>query len=439
MVAASFFAPVPTATTARWFVATLVAAALLLRLALALVLPYDGGPDERRRYPVTAQIYATGRTPRYGTETWHHYVVKPMLAYRLNALAAHFIPLALPLYIKLRLGSVLAGVAAVVAGYAAARALWPASVGRALAVAAVLAFYPQLVFLSSYLNADAYTIAANALLFWLLALAVRIKHLTLPLAVGIGGALGLVFLGRENGYAGFLLAGLALLPFAAEGHRYRRELLVAAAVALAFPVLFYAQQQLAYGSAFLPLLGGSGIAWVPPGWSVADAFARLPLDGFDYPVFHLIWSNPKHWAIFGAWLVPSAFGVFGYMDVWLPFHWYALFVLMVGASVAGWHRLSSLPASLSVGGVDHRRWLLAGSIVAILTLAAAVLRHNFSVIFQPQGRYLLPLAVPGAVWGVMGWYSAILGKSRGFWVAFGVSFVIMSGGYSFWKLLTFYG
>ncbi|MDO8560564.1 MAG: hypothetical protein Q7S23_06105, partial [bacterium] len=239
MVSASFPAPAPTATTARWLAATLVASALLLRLALAMVLPYDGGPDERRRYPVTAQIFATGRTPRYGVETWHHYVVKPMLAYRLNALAAHLVPLALPLYVKLRFGSALAGAAAVVAGYAAARALWPARAGRALAVAAVLAFYPQLVFLSSYLNADAYTIAVNALLFWLLALAARARRLGLPLAAGIGGALGLVFLGRENGYAGFLLAAMALLPFIAQGRRYRRELLAAAAVALAFPALFY--------------------------------------------------------------------------------------------------------------------------------------------------------------------------------------------------------
>ncbi|MDO8560102.1 MAG: hypothetical protein Q7S23_03675, partial [bacterium] len=211
----------------------------------------------------------------------------------------------------------------------------------------------------------------------------------------------------------------------------------AAAVALAFPALFYAQQQSVYGHAFLPLLAGSGIAWVPPGWSVADAYARLPVEGFDYPVVHLAWSNPSHWAALFALLIPSVFGLFGYMDIWLPLEWYIFFLAGVMLCLAGWCGRRPLAPE---GAPASRSWLFAGTAVALAALSAAVVRHNFSVIFQPQGRYLLALAVPGVLWLAAGWSRARFISVK-FKTELGASFVVLAvwgGCLTFWQLVRWY-
>lgn len=396
------------AMIARWWLLLIVAAGLVFRLALALALPYDGGTDERRRYPTTVYLYQHGRVPRYGDGTVEAqgFTARPVLPVRLAALLAHAVPDPLPLLVKLRLSAVLLGVLTVTLAYGCVRRLWPQDPPLAVAAAAIAAFHPQFLYVGSYLNDDAYTVAANTLLVFLLAVVHRRgARLNLGTAAALGGTLGVIFLGRQNGYVGFLLAagyGLSLLR--ADWRVNRAMLAVSLAVFLAFPTAFYLHQYLRLGIAYVPLAVGSGVAWVPPGWSVADAFAQLaPAGGLDYPIVRARWVDPLHWFLYLSALLPSSFGVFGYMDVFLPsplYSWYLVFLLAGVAGVLRWLRRIRRAGD----PVDSsRRWLLGSCAAAVAAMLLVVTYHNFTVLYQPQGRYLLPVLAPALLLLLLGW------------------------------------
>ncbi len=424
----------------RWWLLTVLIAAAALRLTLALVLPFDAAPDERWRFDVVSRIYATGRAPRYGQETGHHYVVKPIFGLRLNAYLARAIPGGLPLFHKLRFGSLAVSILTVLLAYAAARNLWPARPNRALALATVLAFHPQFLFIGSYLNADAYTIFANTLLLYLLTLAHRRGQLTPALAGAFGGGLGLLFLGRENGYAGFVFAAGYIGYLVWNNWRVNGRLLgLSLAIFLVFPTAFYLQQYLHYGKAFIPLVVGSGVAWVPPEWSVAQAYQSLDTAGFDYGVSHLHWSNGVEWVVFLAMIFTSSFGTFGYMDVGMPWPLYSGYLAAIVAGIVGLCRSVGVHPSAGSPAVRSLKWLLGSAAVAMATLVVVVIRHNFVVLFQAQGRYLLPLLVPAMLLFVMGWQRVFRHPGTAeVLTAFGAGFFVVSGSFTVWMLANLY-
>lgn len=388
--------------TARWWLLVIVILAVAVRLALILALPYDAGPDERRRYDVVRQIYTTGRAPRFGLDGGPHYVVRSVFGYRIAAGVAHLVPGDLPLFQKLRVSSALLGAATVIAAYAMVRQFFPRQPGLAAALAAVLAFHPQFLFLGAYVNADAYTILANVVLLLVLAYTNRQERLTFRSGVALGVALGLVFLGREYGWVGFVLAGAYLAGRLRQQFRATmRPAAFAGLIFLVFPLVFYLHQYSRYGTAYLPLLPKSGISWVPPGMTVAEAYQRYPLDDLDYPVFHLQWQSPADWWILLHPLFLSSFGLFGYMDVGLPERWYVWYLLVLAGGVFGGvrylrHRAADQPTA-------GPRALLASMVLAMVASVLVVVRHNFVVLYQPQGRYLFPVLVPALLLVLLGW------------------------------------
>ncbi|MDO8560103.1 MAG: hypothetical protein Q7S23_03680 [bacterium] len=422
-----------------YWCAMVVVITLALRVALAVAMPYDAGPDERYRYAVMGELYRTNRVPPYAGNGASHFVVKPVLGYRLNAWVAHAVPGALPLYVKLRFGSALVATLAVVLAYFAVRNLWPEFPARAGIVAALVGFHPKVLGLGMYLNADAYTLLAATLVFYLLTIVHRQGRFSQQLAIAVGLALGLVFLGRENGYAGFVLAagyGLWLL----RERENRWPLAAAVAVALAFPTIFYLQQMLSWGRAYVPFVVGSGISWIPPEYSVVEAY-RLPLgsSGFEWPVVHLGWWQPLHWLVFFVPLFTSSFVTFSYHLVDFPALWYSFFFLFATVSVVGWvHRARMVSPARSRSGLS-RRWLLGSAAAAVLAQIGAVAWLNFSVLHQPDGRYLLPLAVPALLLLLLGWQFAVRRSSLVRFVTFSaVAFFFMSSIYAAVTLLQSY-
>lgn len=427
--------------TARWWLLPILVAAVVLRLTLALVLPYDAGPDERRRFAFTERLYATGHALRYGSEGGPAYAVKPVFAYRINAWVARLVPGSLPLYVKLRFGSVLAGALVVGLAYVIARQLNPWQPALAAALSAVLAFHPQFMFISAYVNPDVYTVLANTVLLLVLSLAHRQGRLHAPLGVALGVALGLVFLGRENGYVGFILAGAyATWLLYRQFQASLRPLALATLVSLLFPVSFYLHQSSRYGTVYIPLLPDSGVSWVPPGWSVQQAYARLPLEGFDYPVFHLDWRQPAEWFVLITTLLFSSFGVFGYMDVGLPWFWYSWYLAVVVGGVVGLWRWLRCRWAQPDRRLTSRQALLASMALACAAIFFIVVRHNFVVLYQAQGRYLFPALVPLLLLLLLGWRQVARSREIGqALAASGVGFFVLGGSYSVWLLVRLYG
>lgn len=426
--------------TARrlWFAAVLIVA-IALRLVLVLVLPFDAGPDERYRYDVMSELYRTNRSPRYGSGG-PHFVVQPIFAYRLSAWVAHAVPGSLPLFVKLRFGSTVASALTVVLAYLISRNLWPARPGRAIALAALTAFFPKLLGLGTYLSADAFTVFASTLVLYTLAFIHRQGELRYGTAALLGVSLGLVFLGRGHGYGAVVLAagyGLWLLHY--QWRRNGFPLALAGAVVLAFPTAFYTHQYLTYGKAFIPLLVGSGISWVPPGFSIAEAYQRQLGAEYEWPVVHLGWWQPLHWVVFAVPLFTSSLVTFSYHWFDFPPVFYSLYLLFCLCSVAGWARSLRRRASSSSPADQSRRWLLFSAAAAGLALLGMVAWLNFYVLHQPDGRYLMPLAVPGLLGLLLGWRLAFpRADANRFVTAGGISFFIWSSLYSVWMIVRLY-
>lgn len=425
--------------TARWWLLIILIAAVTLRVVLVLVLPYDAGPDERRRYGVATAIYTTNHAPRYGSEGGPSYVVKPILSYRLNAWIARAVPGPLALLQKFRIGSTVIAALTILLAFALCRNLWPTRIDRALALATVLAFHPQFLFVGSYLNADAYTIGANTLVLYLLTLVHRRGQLTPALAAALGGSLGLLFLGREYGYAGFFLVlGYAIFLLRRSWSHNGRLLALSLAIFLVFPTSFYLHQYFQYGKAFIPVVVGSGVAWVPPGWSVGEAYQHLPTEGLDYIVSRLRWGNAADWLMLLTSLFTSSFGTFGYLDISMPWPFYSGYLAILVAGMIGLSRsIGRSPTESAV--VRSRRWLIGSVAVAIISLIVVVIRHNFVVLFQAQGRYLLPLVVPAMLLLVIGWQRVIRQSApTNALTACGTGFFVLSGSFAVGLLIRYY-
>ncbi len=415
--------------TSRWWLLVVLVAAAALRLTLALVLPYDSGPDERWRYGVAAKIYQTGSAPRFGASDTPFFVARPILGYRISAWLAHMAPDSLPLFRKLRLGAVCMTVLTVLLAYLASRNVWPSQPGRALAIATLVTVHQKFMVTGAYLNADGYTVMAVALVWYLLTVVHRQRELSWRMAAILGFALGLVFLGRENGYAAFILAvGYAWYLMLQNWKRNGRMLLVVLAVFLFFPTTFYLHQYFIYGKAFIPVIVGSGVSWVPPGMTVAQAYANFPTDGFSYPVFHLDWWQPWHWLVYFPTLFTTSFHPISFLHVDLSGFLYAGYFLFGLCGLIGLTRAAVRTARSTAAEVWSRRWLFASALMAGGALLVAVVRHSFVVLYQPDGRHLLPLLVPGMLLMFSGWRQVAKNSAIGEAVAaMGVGFFIFSG------------
>ena len=441
MASISKLLPFPPLVLARWWLAAVVVTSLALRFSLALALPFDAGPDERYRYQVMTELYQKNHAPRYGQEGWvPHFVVKPIFGYRLNAWVAHAFPGGLPLFVKIRFGSAFLGAMTIVVAYFIVRNLWPDKPLHAATLATLVALHPKVLGLGTYLNSDAFTIFAVTVVLYVLSLVHRRGTLHWGTSVALGAALGLVFLGRENGYSGYILAaGYCLWLLMTRGRSVAGPIAAAVAVWLLVPTAFYVHQYLTYGRAFIPILVGSGIAWVPPDYSFIEAVQSGLRVGSTYPIVHLDWRQPLHWMGFFGQIFFSSFNAYSY-DIVFPSPFLSWYLLFVVGGCAGFVRF----LFRRTPGVDSpegrsRRWLLGSALAACLALFAAVVRHNFAVLHQPDGRYLMPLIVAALILLMSGWQLAFRRADWGRWLLVGgTGFFTISGFYGMWMIMRLY-
>ena len=290
--------------------------------------------------------------------------------YRGAVLAAHLV----------RLYSVLWGGGTIVAMYLYAREVLPGRPILALASAAVAAFNPSLVFISSVVNNDASAVCLSTLVLWMSVRVVRgCSRRYEPLA--LGACLGLAALSKVSALG--LLApvalalGLAWLSDRNTGVLYWRGLAIGG-VAVTVAGWWFGRNLLLYGD----LLGWS--AWVeaggpqPIGWlEVVRQLGRVGTR-FWSPYDDLF----PRWAF---WAIGAAVGlaVLG----WLAY------LVAPGARrrAAGW---SLCVEGLVLGGT----WLVV--------LFGGLVRYMM-IIPADQGRLLFPAIGPVALFLVVGWRLAL--------------------------------
>ncbi len=391
-------------------------AALALRLAMAWAIPLANGspdpncaPDESAHFMFTRAL-STGVAPTWPEQTdsiYGAFLPTPYLVQALTlALAgdsadvgrfrsasawAHG-------YEAARLGSALLGVLTVLA-LALAAGTWTGSRCAALAVGLAAAFYPQLVFIDAYTNADAFTICAGA---WFVLAVVRWARRgeVADGIIAVGAAGGLVVLGKMSGY--FLLPiTVPWIAWAAWRRRVRTRDLVAAMGAFA-------------------IVSGPVLAW--NAWrNGGDVLGLERYHRFLAEVWHgkVGGQLPNAFPWFASFLPRSAFGVFKNAGLPLPsaFFIIAALLLVIGLAAA----VSSLPRA---PGTTHRAALWIGG--ALISNVLLVAYSCWFVDFSPQGRYVLlsALLLAGvAVWAPTRWLSL---RARWVWPSACVAFLFVA-------------
>jgi 4-amino-4-deoxy-L-arabinose transferase-like glycosyltransferase len=400
------------------FAAALAIAAVALapRLFLAWAIPLGAGsrdpscaPDESHHFPAVRAL-AEGRPLRFPESGVPHAAYVPT-AYVPQALCQALLSAAgadgwtfgrLPVvdyrfngYWLARAGSVLAGVAGVLVLAFAAFSLTGSSAAAFLTGLAA-ALHPQLAFVGSYVNGDVATFLFGALLVLALARWARAGEGDRGLA-GVGLGVGIVLLGKPNGYALLVPTAAWLLWAALRGRTSRRSLVRAAALALLVagpPLAWNASRNGGdpFGSRTLT-------AWVRANPALKDG-RTLKADPVDF-----VRATAR-----------SSFAVLGNNSLPLPGSWYLAAALLVGGGLA-----AAAVALRRAEGVWRRgaAWLLAAFVVN----AALLVRMSWWVDYQPQGRYLLLPAVLVVLAALLAPAALFRGSRRWAWPAAGVLFL----------------
>ena len=376
--------------SSRLDLAVVALVAFSVRLFVAWEIPLGArpgtdpnrAPDESGHFDVVEKL-ARGHLPRwprdgniYAAYLPSNYAAQAAALWTLSPIASEFEPFArIPPrstlfhgYDLARVGSVLLGTAAALLLMAAAFTV-TSSRGVGIAVGLAAALYPQLVFVTSYVNGDALTVAAGSALLFALARWIRAGESGVHL-LGVGVASGLVLLGKPNGYA--LLPPTAVW-IAWAGWRGGREVRRATFRAVAVAALV--------ASPFL-LLNAVRNHGDALGTGTFQHYVKVLhpelKDGRDleHPLGDFVELFSK-----------SSFGLFGNMDLSMEPAWYrtALALLVVGALLTARSLRSASPVA----------WRsLAWGAASLAINLALVVRMSWFVDFQPQGRYaLLPIVL----------------------------------------------
>lgn len=391
-------------------VAAVAVLASLNALVWAWMLPFNNGHDEDQHYAVAAFIAEHGRWPVFGpgADLWAYlvddlyrssYATYPGLSYLASGLAMRLLTLADPSLALLgaRLPSVLGvGVAVWLAGRLAALLL-PRTSRVRLALPLCVATLPELTFVGGYTNTDAYTVAATAglLLAALHGAARGWTHAT-PLALGLSA--GLVLLGKYNGYL-YLPVGLAVAALTAPSWRIRwRALGVASATAALAAGWWFVRSTRLYGD--------------PLGFGAQAAAVRAVLPDYRSP--GLLGYDPLSLLLGSPWVamtLATFLGGYPYYEQWLPGGLYAVWLLLVvglTGALLWWGGRRAV--EVARGGRAVQRWrVVAGGALGALVLGGIGQSVGNTLVFdyQPQGRYLLPMAIPLLLLWLRAWEVAL--------------------------------
>ena len=385
--------------------ALLLGAALALMLVWTAIVPFDKGPDEAEHYRVAHFIYANGRLPVFAAdgdmygyvvnveEAFISYAALPGFNYILAALAMRLVltddPYAL-LYAA-RFVSTLAVLMTIYLAFRTARLLFPKRPDIARGTALILVLIPQVTLTGAYVNQDAYTMAASSWVVYLL-LAGWKEGWTAGRAAWLGVALGLVLLGRLNGYV--------LIPFA----------LLVAALSLRGGVGFVLLRMFITGSvatlvsgwwfvrSYLQTGDPIGIQAVLEAWRALAPLRRAPRE-IGVSFLDILLGDTPYLVFRTFW------GAFGQLEVYFLWPYYALLGLLTLGAGAGlaWGLVQWFAGPRPLHVLFDREYarsqaLLAAAVallgVLVLGMVALVFWQAWATSFATQGRYLFPAIVP---------------------------------------------
>lgn len=387
--------------------------------AWARVQPYNVSPDEHMRYDVIRYIYRHGALPHGGdpeirNSIWGiSYGFKPLLAGILSACLMKLVSFVrdtpFALLMAARLVSVCAGTATVFFAVRIAKIMFPDRRAARLLIAAV-AFYPNMAFLSSYINNDSLALCATAFITYVWVRTIR-EGWTRKNCVMLAAAISICALSYYNAY-GFILCSMILFCVAIlAGQKFRRGFCELAAKGLLITLIvaslcgwWFVRNYLIYDGDFLARQTERDYGEQYADDAHKPSNLETPQKLGMTPVQMLFWRRedlPFSWL---GMTCRSFVGMFGYMTIMQPLWYYLLwwFFLLVGL-------LGMLMSARRLFAVRRDGvWQRAG-MVHLAMLAAMVIPNLLNVYysytgdFQPQGRYSMPMFLPLMYFVCTGW------------------------------------
>lgn len=327
---------------------------------------------------------------------WIHSSEDERWPFRGMALAVHLVRLVSALFSALSVGLT----------YATARHLWPSGRALPLLAACLIAFNPQIVFLSSVVNNDTAGLASAAAIVWALSAFSR-RGWTIWRWAIVGLLLALGLLLKTSGFA--LLAPIAWVLLSDGWKRREPGRVVFGGLALMLPVMvlvgwWFWRNQILYGD-------WTGNAAIQALWG--------PLDSTGQFNFHLFWTG-----------LIGRFGLHGIISYPL-----GVYQVVVGAAVlglAGWVRpglvwlqsrkeLATRALKRSADAdVARHLWGVHGLVI----IATAAAMTYYAVTIAWSSRYALGL-YPSVAMLWVGGINAWIGPHRRYWVVPGLGLCIM--------------
>ncbi len=270
--------------------------------------------------------------------------------------------------------------------------------GWSLAIALVMLSIPQVVYIYSYANDDASGVSLSIFLF--------LFALTRPSgflfsrrdALILGLLTGLVLLSKQVYWFVLPLVALALGWKVWEDPATRRSLregrvwmnavlLFATVLVVVAPLkIIYPWTQGDYGAKRVETLETRAAAGFKPSSPIRPGF-RLASKG-------VAWEEVVGNSQWQEWSAKSFYGVFGYMNVYLPLRVYLLALVLFTLGVFltlffAFKRWRDLPLSFRVLGI--------ASPILILMVIGSSVYYSWMYDYQPQGRYLFSGVIPLAI------------------------------------------
>lgn len=369
-----------------------------------MIQPFAASPDEEMRYLVPQFIFRHGTLPHgadpeirnvdWGTS----YGFTPITSYILSALFMKIVSLFstdfMVLLCAARMVSVLFGIAAVYVIIRIGKKLFPKPYDWLFII--TVSTIPQFIFVTSYVNIDAMALFGAALLFYACLLGRESKWETRHLVL-FAVALSVCILSYYNTYGLVLCFSLFFIVSVCITDQDKQEvwkiLLKKGFFVLLIVFLlcgwWFIRNAVLYDGDFLGLAATNRYGELYAREDLKPSKILTPMRE-GKTVFEMLRQG---------WLTVSAmsfFGVFGCMDIVLPFRMYQLYFLLCLIGFAG--ACIAVPKLFRYKDAENRKtddiYFTVCCILSIFLTVAISVYYSYTSDYQPQGRYILPMMIP---------------------------------------------
>lgn len=379
----------------------------------ALIQPFNSAPDEGMRFDVCNYIYEhhalpEGGDPEIRSEVWgYSYAFFPILPQMISACfmmaVSVFSKEFMVLVVAARLTSVLCGMGTAWFCLRIGGRIWKEKQDQWLFTAGVV-LLPQVIYIFSYMNNDSLALFATAIMVdaWFAGIENNWKWRScMQLAAGVI----LCALSYYNAYGMILASMILFLGCMAQAFRKKKDgaCYVVKAIAMAAVVLlgigwWFIRNGILYDGDFL-------------GLNTSEAYGQMYAAETQKPSNRLTPSAEGRsiWEmiVLDGWLlstVKSFVGNFGYLSISLYTWMYAFYgiILVTGAVGAFWYLIRK-----------REQWKGKGLLYLVLLIGMIIpvvlsMVHSYTVDYQPQGRYCMPMLIPLMYFEVTGLKSLAL-------------------------------